>query len=374
MATTNPDITAFLIETIRKQQQEAAEKKEEGDGKEGGAASTLSSLAGLGGLLGGAIPGLKKGGRQRKALLEQQAGKGAGALLAQQVGKQAAANALSIAGSGRGATRGLALKQGLRSAERAIGEGAAQAGQIAAAESQAATQALRQNDLIRNRNISQFGGELGAGLSALGAGIEANKQKREGEEEQGDVLGKLLGTESPTGVGSGQAGGQSSQAPTPPPTRVSGPAPEIAPTPENLQQFPDLQPFGQRVPSAEEFEFEQQLLQRAAPTQLTEPTGGLPNAQAPTLDLQGVLNLQKTPQPLRPPSVRGAPSGPIQQVVSSGKIPAASAQSVLELFSDADPALLQRINDAVQGGGIVPPDIMDLIRQKLKTHSGPQVK
>lgn len=117
------------------------------------ATSLVPSLLGLGAKVGTAIPGLRKPARVNTAkAVAQTAG--------QQFGK-----AVGAAQTGHGATRGLALREGLR-------RGAAAVGQQSNAIAQAAAQDVminQQNLDNRNARLASFGGDLAKGIGDMAA-------------------------------------------------------------------------------------------------------------------------------------------------------------------------------------------------------------
>lgn len=115
--------------------------------------SLISSLVGLGTKVAGAVPGLKKPKKVNTA---------------KEVAKSATAqfgNAVGAAQSGHGASRGLALREGLRQGVAAAGEASAKVG-MAAQRDVATNQA---NMDARNERIAAFTGDLAKGLGDMAA-------------------------------------------------------------------------------------------------------------------------------------------------------------------------------------------------------------
>jgi len=149
-------------------------------------AAIIPSLLGLGGKIAGAIPGLKKPKRTH-----------AGGRAAARAASQANAAAVGAAQAGHGASRGLALREGLRSA----------ATQVAAASGQAADAAQRDEAAFqaqltaRNERIADFASGTAEGLAQMTQGFIQPKGAAGGTiEGQPELQG------SETGLGTPAAG------------------------------------------------------------------------------------------------------------------------------------------------------------------------
>ena len=129
----------------------------------------IAGLLGLGTSVAGSIPGLIPGTSEEELERIARGGGGAGAALARSTASQSARDALAIAGGGQGATRGLALRTGLRQAGQTSARGAEQASTLAAREQQAALGSLEQVRQRRLQNIQGLAGGLGGGLASIGA-------------------------------------------------------------------------------------------------------------------------------------------------------------------------------------------------------------
>lgn len=130
----------------------------------------LAPLLGLGASLGAQIPGLKKPKRTNAA---QNA--------VRETSMRAAGAAVGGSQTGFGASRGLALRSGLRAAGNIAREGAAVAGKAAA------TDEARFQDRTdaRNARVAQFGKDVGETGAAIGTGITETRQAAQAEEEAG---------------------------------------------------------------------------------------------------------------------------------------------------------------------------------------------
>ncbi|MDH3954188.1 MAG: hypothetical protein OEV03_08225 [Gammaproteobacteria bacterium] len=115
--------------------------------------SLVSSIVGLGAKTAGAIPGMKKPKRPNTA---REVAKTAGS----QFGK-----AVGAAQSGHGASRGLALREGLRQGMQAVGK----TSQAVGAAAQADEQEFQRRTELRNQNIANFTGDLAKGFGDMAA-------------------------------------------------------------------------------------------------------------------------------------------------------------------------------------------------------------
>jgi len=127
----------------------------------------IPGLLGLATSIGTAIPGLKKPKRTRAS---QKA--------AQDASSRAAAAAVGGAQTGFGATRGLALRSGLRQASEASRAGASAAAEGALRDEQFNQVVLNQ----RNKRLAQFGGDLASFGSTLGTGVVEARAAKAAEE------------------------------------------------------------------------------------------------------------------------------------------------------------------------------------------------
>jgi hypothetical protein len=125
-----------------------------------GLASLIPSIIGIGAKVATAIPGMKKPKRQNTA---KEVAKTAGAQFGQAVG---------AAQVGHGASRGLALREGLRAGTQAVG---AQSQAIAGAALGDAA-AYEQAKAARAKNIAAFGTDLAKGLGDAAAGMVGPKK------------------------------------------------------------------------------------------------------------------------------------------------------------------------------------------------------
>ena len=161
----------------------------------------LAPLVGLAASIGTSIPGLKKAKR------------GSAAVSAARNTQRRAAGAV-IGGSqgGFGASRGLALRSGLRAASNI-----AQAGAVTAAAAASSDEAQFQKDKdARNARLAQFGKDTGAAAAGIGEGIvksrqadsaakaEAEAQALEMQQEQAQKqlpgIDEVLGIDPATGL------------------------------------------------------------------------------------------------------------------------------------------------------------------------------
>lgn len=127
----------------------------------------IPSLLGLATSIGTAIPGLKKPKRTKtsqRAALEASGAAGRAAVGASQ--------------TGRGASRGLALRSGLRASSEAAKQGAG----VAAAAADRDEARFQAELTQRNKRLAQFGGDLASFGSTLGTGIVEARAAKAAEE------------------------------------------------------------------------------------------------------------------------------------------------------------------------------------------------
>lgn len=130
----------------------------------------LAPLLGLGASLGAQIPGLKKAQKRDTS-----------SAAARQASMKAAGAAVGASQTGFGASRGLALRSGLRAASKFAREGAAGAANAAAADE---ARYVAERD-ARNERLGQFGKDVGETAAAIGTGITETRQAAQAEEEAG---------------------------------------------------------------------------------------------------------------------------------------------------------------------------------------------
>jgi hypothetical protein len=142
--------------------------------------SLLPAIIGMGTKIGTAIPGLRKQPKQDSA---------------KQVAKTATSmfgGAVGAAQSGHGASGGLALRAGLRSANQAVGKVAGQVG-LAAQRDHAANTAQK---LARADRIASFGTDLAKGLgdmAAIGIGKKGDSTMQDPDRAPVEVSGTGFG-------------------------------------------------------------------------------------------------------------------------------------------------------------------------------------
>jgi len=130
----------------------------------------LAPLLGLGASLGAQIPGLKKAKKGNSS-----------ASAARQVSMKAAGVAVGASQTGFGASRGLALRSGLRAAGQYVREGAA-----GAAKGAAADEAQYQADKgARSERLAKFGKDVGEVGATIGTGITESRAAAEAEAAAG---------------------------------------------------------------------------------------------------------------------------------------------------------------------------------------------
>ena len=114
----------------------------------------IPSLVGLGAEIGGNIPALRKPKRVN-----------VGSQAVRKAGAQLAVRATGAAQSGRGASRGLALREGIRGASKIAGAAAAEGAEAALRD-----EAFYQQQLLdRNARLAEFVGGAAEGLATMGA-------------------------------------------------------------------------------------------------------------------------------------------------------------------------------------------------------------
>ena len=271
----------------------------------------IAGLLGLGTTVAGSIPGLIPGTSEEELERIARGGGGAGAQLARSTASQSARDALAIAGGGQGATRGLALRTGLRQAGETQARGAEQAATIAAREQQAALGSLEQVRQRRLQSIQGLAGGLGGGLASIGA---------------------LGAVGAPTTEAAGAATGALQQAPA-------------APAPQQAQRLGDPSQLMQLPPGAPN-----------DPRRLAQPAGQvLPQAQAPA----------PAPLPAPPPSIDvraqeraqrlTAPLGQLQPVSSAGVSPGPTPFPTEPLLGPG----ATRAIEAARGRQAGPPNVLE---------------
>ena len=138
-------------------------------GNAAGAAGIVADLAGLATMIGTAIPGLKKA---KKRDTSQRA--------AHQATSAVQAAAVGGAQTGQGATRGLALRSGLRSAANTARKGADAASTAAAQDEQR----YAQEKDARNARLAEFGKGIGDMAANVAGGIVDAKAGRAAEDAE----------------------------------------------------------------------------------------------------------------------------------------------------------------------------------------------
>lgn len=140
-------------------------------------ASLIPSIIGLGTKIGTAIPGLKKPKKEKVPQLATKFG----------------AQIVGASQSGLGASRGLALRSGLRAAAQGVGE-AAEKQLVAEAGAEQRYQAAKD---ARNARLGAFGEDLAKGLGDMAAIAVGSKDKGTGTDDQpgarpeNEVLGRF---------------------------------------------------------------------------------------------------------------------------------------------------------------------------------------
>lgn len=130
----------------------------------------LAPLLGLGASIGAQIPGLKKPKKTNTA-----------SAAARKASMKSAGAAVGASQTGFGASRGLALRSGLRAGAKHAREGAAGAANAAAMDE---ANFQSQND-ARNTRLAQFGKDVGEVGASIGTGITESRQAAAAEEEAG---------------------------------------------------------------------------------------------------------------------------------------------------------------------------------------------
>jgi hypothetical protein len=132
----------------------------------------LAPLLGMGASLAAQVPGLKKPRRTNQSQVA-----------ARTTSMRGAATAVGASQTGFGASRGLALRSGLRAAAKHTREGAAAAAQGAAVDEQ---RHVRRVD-ARNTALGQFGKDVGEMTGMIGTGIVESRQAQAAQEEAGNL-------------------------------------------------------------------------------------------------------------------------------------------------------------------------------------------
>lgn len=130
----------------------------------------IAPLIGLGANIGAQIPGLKKAKKRNTA---QSA--------VNETSRRAAGAAVGASQTGFGASRGLALRSGLRAASRIAVEGAGVAGRAAAADEAS----YQEEKNARNERLAQFGKDVGQMGAQIGVGITESRAAEEAEDAEG---------------------------------------------------------------------------------------------------------------------------------------------------------------------------------------------
>lgn len=207
-----------------------------------GILGTVADLAGLATTIGAQAPGLKKARKRDTSARAARAG-----------GMQTAAAAVGGAQTGFGASRGLALRSGLRGASNAA-RGAADAASTAAAQDE---QRFVQERDARNARLAQFGKDIGGFAGQVGQGVSDVIAAKGAQPVGGEVA--LPDQASVMGID--------------PVTGLEIPA-EQEPQPAALQQGMQLQPPGDlQMPQAQDPNLGGQQLQQpmmAPPTTAME--------------------------------------------------------------------------------------------------------
>jgi len=156
--------------------------------------SLVSSLAGIGTKIGTSIPGLKKVKRNDRASAEVRKAQNA-----------VAGAAVGGSQTGHGASRGLALRAGLRSAAELVGKASA----AGAGAARADENAYRQEKDQRNARLADFGGDLAKGLGDVAGSVI---QPKEGISEELASQPEMLTDSTGLGGGAGIADGPGAAA------------------------------------------------------------------------------------------------------------------------------------------------------------------
>lgn len=137
----------------------------------------LAPLLGLGASLGAQVPGLRKAKKRDTA---QKA--------ARDTSMKAAGAAVGASQTGFGASRGLALRSGLRAAANIARQGAFAAQQGAEADE---ARYVAERD-ARNQRLAQFGKDVGDMAGQIGTGIVESRQAKEAEAAAGQEAERKL--------------------------------------------------------------------------------------------------------------------------------------------------------------------------------------
>lgn len=147
----------------------ADKDKKTASSKTGNVFENLAPLLGLGASLGAQIPGLKKAKKRDTA-----------SSAARQASMRAAGAAVGASQTGFGASRGLALRSGLRAGAQYAREGAAGAAKAAAFD-----EASYQNEKnARNERLAQFGKDVGEVGATIGTGVTESRAAKEAQEAE----------------------------------------------------------------------------------------------------------------------------------------------------------------------------------------------
>lgn len=166
---------------------EMAQKSKE-DKAASGPGGIIGSILSMGSSIGGMIPSLKKSG-QNAELEKFQRGQGAGASMARQTASEAARRVVGASTVNAASGRGGSLREGLRAADSIVQRGAQQAAITASREGLAATQMLRQNEMVRRNAIRTLGAGVGQGLAGISGMLAASRDQGPVQPGQGtDVL------------------------------------------------------------------------------------------------------------------------------------------------------------------------------------------
>jgi len=189
------------------------------DNKTAKAFENLAPLLGLGASLAAQIPGLKKPKKRSRA-----------ESAARDTSMRAGAAAVGGAQTGFGASRGLALRTGLRQAANISRQGAA-----AAAQGEAADQArYDQQKNARNARLAQFGKDLGAATGQVALGVTQSRAAADAENADAERK-KLEETAAQLLPSYSEAPSESSVATQPGHQALAGPNGE----PQQLQAYPE---------------------------------------------------------------------------------------------------------------------------------------
>jgi len=146
------------------------DKKDKPASKSAKVFENIAPLLGLGASIGAQIPGLKKPKKRNTA-----------SSAARQASMRAAGAAVGGSQTGFGASRGLALRSGLRAGAQYAREGA-----IGAAKAAASDEQQYQNDkTARNARLAQFGKDVGQTGAAIGTAVTEGRAANEAADAEG---------------------------------------------------------------------------------------------------------------------------------------------------------------------------------------------